>query len=51
MRKSDAASSAASKVFQTASLPNQPGDAPVQLVCLAMVLAIVALGLRIATIW
>jgi hypothetical protein len=51
MRKPDAASSAASNVSRAASLPNPPGDAPVQLVCLAMVLAIVALALRIAAIW
>jgi hypothetical protein len=51
MRKPDAAPSAASNVFRAASLPNQPGDTPVQLVCLAMVLAIVALALRIAAIW
>jgi hypothetical protein len=42
MRKPDAVSVAAS----TTAL-----DAPAQLVCLALMLALVALALRIATIW
>jgi hypothetical protein len=48
MRKSAAASVAA----REASLPSGSQDhAPVRLVCLALVLALVALGFRIATIW
>jgi hypothetical protein len=46
MRKPDGASIAAGKT----SLP--AGDnAPMQLVCLALALALVALSLRIASIW
>jgi hypothetical protein len=47
MRKPDAASGAAT----TTSLTGRRGDQPVQLVCLALVLALVTLALRIATIW
>jgi len=47
MRKPDAVSVAASK--KTAA--GYRGDAPAELVCLALVLALVALALRIATIW
>jgi hypothetical protein len=48
MRKSAAASVAA----REASLPSGSRDhAPVRLVCLALLLALVALGFRIATIW
>jgi hypothetical protein len=48
MRKPDPASAAA-----RAALP-QPGrndKAPVQLVCLALALSVLALGCRIASIW
>ena len=47
MRKPDAVSVAASKT----TLANYRGDAPAGLVCLALVLALVALAVRIATIW
>jgi hypothetical protein len=48
MRKPDGASIAARK----ASLPVGSGhNAPVELVCLALALALVALALRIASIW
>jgi hypothetical protein len=48
MRKSTAAPVAT----QDASLPSVGRDhAPVQLVCLALALALVALAFRIATIW
>jgi hypothetical protein len=48
MRKSAAAPVAATD----ASLPSGSQDhAPVRLVCLALALALVALGFRIATIW
>ena len=47
MRKPDAASVAASKTTPG----GYRGDAPAELVCLALVLALVALALRIATIW
>jgi len=47
MRKPDAVSVTASK--KTAA--GYRGDAPAELVCLALVLALVALALRIATIW
>jgi hypothetical protein len=48
MRKPDGASIAARKT----SLPAGSGDnAPMQLVCLALALALVALSLRIASIW
>jgi hypothetical protein len=47
MRKPDAASGVAT----TAPLAGKRDDQPVQLVCLALVLALVALALRIATIW
>ena len=46
MRKSDAAAAA-----RNAMPDGYRGDAPVELVCLALVLALVALALRIATIW
>ena len=46
MRKSGAALVAAAKT----SLP-AGGNAPVELVCLALALALVALAFRIATIW
>jgi hypothetical protein len=47
MRKPDAASVAASKTAPT----GYRGDAPAELVCLALVLALVSLALRIATTW
>ena len=47
MRKPDAAPGAATR----ASLAGKRGDEPVELVCLALVLALVALALRIVTIW
>jgi hypothetical protein len=47
MRKPDAVSVAANK--KTAA--SHRGDAPAELVGLALVLALVALALRIATIW
>jgi hypothetical protein len=48
MRKSAAAPLAA----PDASLPSGSQDhAPIRLVCLALALAVVALGFRIATIW
>jgi hypothetical protein len=47
MRKPDAVSVAAN----TTALAGCRGDAPAQLVCLALMLALVALALRIATIW
>jgi hypothetical protein len=47
MRKSDAASIAARK---TSGSGNR-GNAPLELVCLALLLAVLALGLRIASIW
>jgi hypothetical protein len=46
MRKPNAVSVAASKVPA-----GYRGDAPAELVCLALVLALVALALRIATVW
>jgi hypothetical protein len=51
MRKPDTASGAATKAPLAASLGNGHGDAPVQLVCLALLLALAALALRIATVW
>ena len=45
MRKTDTATGAAT------TLAGRRGDQPVQLVCLALVLALVTLALRIATIW
>jgi hypothetical protein len=47
MRKPDAASGAATE----ASLGSGRDDKPVELVCLALVLALGALALRIMTIW
>jgi hypothetical protein len=47
MHKPDAVSVAASR--KTAA--RHRGDAPAELVCVALVLALVALALRIATIW
>ena len=47
MRKPDAVSVAASKTV----LANYRGDAPAGLVCLALVLALVALASRIAAVW
>jgi hypothetical protein len=48
MRKSAAAPVAA----REASLPSGSRDrAPVEMVCLALVLALLALGFRIATVW
>jgi hypothetical protein len=47
MRKPDAVSVAASKTTPAV----YRSDAPVELVCLALVLALVALALRIASIW
>ena len=46
MRKPDAASGAA-----TRALPAGGRDKPTELVCLALVVALVVLALRIATIW
>jgi hypothetical protein len=51
MRKPDAAPVAAVKASLAAPLSGKSADAPVQLVCLALALAVVALGLRIAMIW
>jgi hypothetical protein len=48
MRKSDAALVAANKTSMPAGAR---GDAPVELVCLALVLALLALAFRIASIW
>ena len=48
MRKPEAASAAARK----ASLPaGNRGDTPVELVCLALALALLVLAFRIASIW
>jgi hypothetical protein len=47
MRKPDAASVAASKTARA----GYRGDAPAELVCVALVLALVALALRITTVW
>ncbi len=47
MRKPDTATGAAT----AASLTGRRGDQPTQLVCLALVLALVTLVLRIAAIW
>jgi hypothetical protein len=47
MRKSDAASVATSKTVPA----GYRGEAPTELVCLALMLALVALALRIAAIW
>jgi hypothetical protein len=48
MRKPDSASAAARKT----SLPaGNRGDAPAELVCLALALALLALASRIASIW
>jgi len=47
MRKPDAVPGTAA----SASLAGRRGDKPVELVCLALVLALVALALRIVTIW
>ena len=48
MRKPDAAPVAARK----ASLPaGRRGDTPVELVCLALALALLALAVRIASFW
>jgi len=48
MRKPDAASAAARQM----SLPaGRTGDAPAELVCLALALALVVLAVRIASIW
>jgi hypothetical protein len=51
MRKPDAAPVAAIKASLAASVSGNGADTPVQLVCLALVLAVAALGLRIAMIW
>jgi hypothetical protein len=48
MRKPDTASAAARK---TALPAGNRGEAPVELVCLALALALLALASRIATIW
>jgi hypothetical protein len=48
MRKSEAALLAATKTSVPAG---SRGDAPVELVCLALVLALLALAFRIASIW
>ena len=51
MRKSDAASGAAPRTSSAVSLALRYGNEPTRLVCLALLLALVTLGLRIATIW
>jgi hypothetical protein len=48
MRKTDAASAAERR---TSALAGSRGDAPVELVCLALGLALLALAFRIASIW
>jgi len=48
MRKPDPASAA---VRKTALPAGSRGDAPVELVCLALALALLALASRIASIW
>jgi hypothetical protein len=48
MRKPSVAAVAASKVSSPAGNPDRT---PVELVCLALVLAVVALAFRIASIW
>ena len=48
MRKPDAAAAAASKHALT---PGQREQAPAELVCLALALAVVVLAARIASIW
>jgi hypothetical protein len=48
MRKPDVASVTASKASQPAV---SPGEAPVQLVCLALALAVIFLAARIVSIW
>jgi len=48
MRKPAAASVAARKASQPAG---SRGDAPVEVVCLALVLALIVLTARIASIW
>lgn len=47
MREPDAASAAAAKPL----LPAREDDAPVRIVCLALLLALAALACRIASIW
>lgn len=47
MHKPDAVSVSASKTVPA----GYRGDAPAELVCLALLLALVALALRIATVW
>jgi hypothetical protein len=47
MRKPDAVSAAAEKPL----LPARGDDAPVRIVCLALLLALAALACRIASIW
>jgi hypothetical protein len=48
MRKPDAAFLAATKISVPAG---GHGDAPVELVCLALVLSLLALAFRIASVW
>jgi hypothetical protein len=48
MRKSEAALLVATKTSVPAG---SRGDAPVELVCMALVLALLALAFRIASIW
>jgi hypothetical protein len=48
MRKPDAAAAAARK---TGLRAGQRDDAPTELVCIALLLALLALALRIASIW
>jgi hypothetical protein len=48
MRKPDAAPVAARKASLTAG---GRGDAPVELVCMALVLALLVLAFRIASVW
>jgi hypothetical protein len=52
MRKSDAASGAApSTSILAVSAAARSGDEPTRLVCLALLLAVAALALRIMTVW
>jgi hypothetical protein len=48
MRKVEPASMAATR---TPPASGRPGDAPVELVCLALLLSLFALAARIASIW
>jgi hypothetical protein len=48
MRKADSVPATASKALPS---PGNADNAPVQLVCLALALSVLALGWRIASIW